>query len=56
MAAQSLHHSRSALGDSYRRMRTNLGVAKAIAAVAHRLPGGGPDDHIDGHLFVSSGQ
>ena len=30
MAAQSLHHSKSALGDFYRRMRAKLGAPKAI--------------------------
>jgi transposase len=37
MAAQSLHHSKSALGDFYRRMRAKLGAPKAITAAAHRL-------------------
>jgi len=37
MAAQSLHHSQSALGDFYRRMRTKLGAPKAITAAAHKL-------------------
>jgi transposase len=37
MAAQSLHHSRSALGEYYRRMRTRLGAPKAITATAHKL-------------------
>lgn len=37
MAAQSLHHSRSALGDFYRRMRAKLGAPKAITAAAHKL-------------------
>jgi transposase len=37
MAAQSLHHSKSALGDSYRRMRAKLGAPKAITAAAHKL-------------------
>lgn len=37
LAAQSLHHSRSALGDYYRRMRYRLGPAKAITAAAHKL-------------------
>lgn len=37
MAAQSLHHSKSALGDFYRRMRTKLGAPKAITAAAHKL-------------------
>jgi hypothetical protein len=36
-AAQSLHHSKSALGNYYRRMRARLGAAKAITAAAHRL-------------------
>jgi len=34
MAAQSLHHSKSALGDFYRRMRAKLGTPKAITAAA----------------------
>jgi transposase len=37
MAAQSLHHSKSALGDFYRRMRAKLGAQKAITAAAHKL-------------------
>lgn len=37
MAAESLHHSKSALGAFYRRMRTNLGAPKAIVATAHKL-------------------
>jgi transposase len=36
MAAQSLHHSKSALGDFYRRMRAKLGAPKAITATAHK--------------------
>jgi transposase len=37
LAAQSLHHSKSALGDYYRRMRTRLGAPKAITATAAKL-------------------
>jgi hypothetical protein len=37
MAAQSLHHSNSGLGDFYRRMRAKLGAPKAITAAAHKL-------------------
>jgi transposase len=37
LAAQSLHHSHSVLGDYYRRMRTRLGAPKAITAAAHKL-------------------
>jgi transposase len=37
MAAQSLHRSRSSLGQYYRRMRTKLGTPKAITAAAHKL-------------------
>ena len=37
MAAQSLHHSKSALGDFYRRMRGKLGAPKTITAAAHKL-------------------
>jgi len=37
MAAQSLHHSKSALGNFYRRMRAKLGAPKAITAAAHKL-------------------
>ncbi len=36
IAAQSLHHSKSALGDFYR-MRAKLGAPKAITAAAHKL-------------------
>ena len=35
--ARSLHHSDSALGAFYRRMRTKLGAPKAIVAAAHKL-------------------
>jgi transposase len=37
MAAQCLHHSKSSLGDFYRRMRAKLGAPKAITAAAHKL-------------------
>ena len=37
MAAQSLHYSKSALGDFYRRMSPSLGAPKAITAAAHKL-------------------
>lgn len=37
MAAQCLHHSKSELGDYYRRMRAKLGGAAAITAAAHKL-------------------
>lgn len=37
MAAQSLHHSKSFLGDCYRRMRAKLGAPKAITALAHKI-------------------
>jgi transposase len=37
LAAQSLHHSKSALGEFYRRMRARLGAPKAITATAHKL-------------------
>jgi len=37
MAAQSLCHSKCALGDFYRRMRSKLGAPKAITATAHKL-------------------
>ncbi len=37
MAAQSLHHSKSALGAFYRRLRSKLGAPKAIVATAHKL-------------------
>ena len=37
LAAQSLHHSKSGLGDFYRRMRAKLGAPKAITAAAHKL-------------------
>jgi transposase len=37
MAAQSLHHSKTALGDFYRRMRAKLGAPKAITAAAHKI-------------------
>jgi len=37
VAAQSLHHSRSALGDFYRRMRAKLSGPKAMTAAADKL-------------------
>lgn len=37
LAAQTLHHSNSALGAFYRRMRSKLGAPKAITATAHKL-------------------
>jgi len=37
MAAMTLTHSQSALGDFYRRMRARLGAPKAITATAHKL-------------------
>jgi transposase len=37
MAAQSLVHSKSALGAYYRRMRAKLGAPEAITATAHKL-------------------
>lgn len=36
-ASASLGHSKSALGDFYRRMRTKLGTPKAVVAAAHKL-------------------
>jgi transposase len=37
LAAQSLHHNQSALGEFYRRMRAKLGAPQAITATAHKL-------------------
>jgi transposase len=37
MAAMTLHHSKSYLGNYYRKMRAKLGAPKAITAVAHKL-------------------
>lgn len=37
LAARGLHHSRSALGAFYRRLRARLGAPKAIVATAHKL-------------------
>lgn len=37
MAASSLHHDKSFLGDKYRRLRAKLGTPKAITAMAHQL-------------------
>ncbi|MGH7453073.1 MAG: IS110 family transposase [bacterium] len=37
LAARSLHHSDSALGAFYRRMRARLGGPKAVTAAAHKL-------------------
>jgi transposase len=37
LAAQSLHHSNSALGSYYRQMKARLGAGQATTAVAHKL-------------------
>lgn len=37
VAAQTLHHSKSALGAFFRRMKARLGPQKAIVATAHKL-------------------
>jgi transposase len=37
LAAGSLHHSQSALGALFRRLRARLGAPKAITAPAHKL-------------------
>ena len=37
MAASSLHHNKSYLGDKYRRLRARLSPPKAITAMAHQL-------------------
>jgi hypothetical protein len=37
LCAQSLTHSKSALGAKYRRLRARLGAPKAIVAMAHHL-------------------
>ena len=37
MAASTLHHDKSYLGDKYRRLRAKLGAPKAITAMAHRV-------------------
>ena len=37
LAAASLHHSKSALGAYFRRMKSRLGTPKAITATAHKL-------------------
>ena len=37
LAAGSVHHSQSAVGAFFRRMRTRLGAPKAITATAHKL-------------------
>jgi transposase len=37
MAASTLHHDQSYLGDKYRRLRARLGAPKAITAMAHQL-------------------
>ncbi len=37
LAAQSLHHSRGALGGSLRRMKGRLGAQAAVTATAHKL-------------------
>jgi transposase len=37
MAAASLHHDKSYLGEKYRRLRTKLGAPEAITAMAHQL-------------------
>ena len=37
MAASSLHHDKSYLGQRYRRLRSRLDAPKAIVAMAHQL-------------------
>jgi transposase len=37
LAARSLHHSKSALGAFFRRMKSRLGAPKAVTAAAHKL-------------------
>jgi transposase len=37
VAARTLHHSKTALGAKYRRLRARLGAPKAITAMAHNL-------------------
>jgi transposase len=37
LAAQSLHHSKTALGAYYRRMKSRIGGGKAVTATAHKL-------------------
>jgi transposase len=37
LAARTLHHSQSALGAFFRRMKVRLGTPKAITATAHKL-------------------
>lgn len=37
MAAQALHHAENELGEQYRRLRTKLGGAAAVTAMAHKL-------------------
>lgn len=37
MAAQSLHRSKSALGDWFRRLKSKLGTKAAVTAAAHKL-------------------
>src|SRR5436309_14937293 len=37
LAAASLHHSKSALGAYFRRMKSRLGTPKAITATDHKL-------------------
>ena len=37
MAAQSLHRSKSVLGDWFRRLKSKLGTKAAVTAAAHKL-------------------
>jgi transposase len=37
LAARTLHHSQSALGAFFRRLKVRLGTPKAITATAHKL-------------------
>jgi len=37
LAAQSLRHNKTALGEKYRRLRAHLGTPKALTAMAHAL-------------------
>lgn len=56
MAASTLHHSQTALGAFYRRMRSKLGAPKAITATAHKLAVIIFDMLKNGIEYVESGQ
>ncbi len=56
IAAQALHHSDSALGAYYRRMKARLGAPEAITATAHKLARLVYRLLVHGEAYVEKGQ